>query len=199
MAVNRTLSVQEKLYTVDDVWAIECDPAYANRKFYLIDGELHEDDVPGRPHGRLAVKLSRWLDEFAEDHELGEATVEVGYYPADARYTLLMPDVAFMRHESLPQPPPQAYVPAMPDLAVEILSPGDTLAEARRKARVYLENGTALVWLVQPAARSVEVCRLLDGAQLQVETCDEGRHLSGEDILPGFTLEVSKIFAVLRD
>ena len=190
--------IEKQLYTIDDMWALDHDPANERCKFYLIDGRLYEEDVPGRIHARLQVKLSRWLDEYAEAHDLGEVTSEGGHYPTDDRFTLLLPDVAFMRHDSLPQPPPQAYVPAMPDLAIEILSPSDTMAQARRKAQVYLENGTAIVWLVQPEARMVEVCRLSANSSLTIEEIDESGKLSGEDVLPGFELEVSDIFAVLR-
>ncbi len=190
------MEVKEKLYTVDDLWAFEQDPAYEDRFLYLIDGELFEDAMPGRIHGRIAVKLGRFLDEFVEAQGLGEVTTEAGYYPAGSRFTLLMPDVAFMRHENLPDPPPEGFVPAMPDLAVEILSPSSTLAELRRKARVYLENGTALVWLALPQRRGVEVCRLLDG-RMRGEFVGIDGILRGEDVLPGFELAVSKIFAVL--
>lgn len=191
------MEVKEKLYTVDDLWEMEQDPAFENRFLYLIDGELFEDAMPGRTHGRIAIKIGRYLDEFAESHNLGEVTAEVGYSPARSRYTLLLPDVAFMRHESLPQPPPEGFVPAMPDLAVEILSPGNTLAELRRKAQVYLENGTALVWLALPKRPGVEVCRLLEG-RLRGEFVGIDGMLSGEDILPGFELDVKRIFSAKR-
>ena len=193
------MAIQEKLYTVDDLWAMESDPAYEDRYFYLIDGILYEDAMPGRVHGRLALKIGRNLDEYAEAHNLGEVTVETGYYPPDTRYTLLLPDVAYQSFAKLPDPPPDGYVPQMPDLAVEIQSPSDSLSKLRRKAQAYLENGTALVWLVQPTRRGVEVCRLSEGASLQTEFVGQGDTLSGEDILPDFELELSKLFAVLRD
>ena len=199
MAVSKALPIREKLYTIDDLWAMDHDPALETRKFYLIDGELYEEAVPGRPHGRLATEFIIELGLYNRAHDLGEVTTEVGYHPADSRYTALLPDVAFMRHDSLPQPPPQAYVPAMPDLAIEIHSPSDSLAQARRKAEVYLRNGTALVWLAHPQRQAVEVCRLDADSRWQSEFVGLGGWLSGEDILPGFRLEVSKLFAVLRD
>ncbi len=192
------MAIQEKLYTIEDLWAMESDPAYEDRYFYLIDGMLYEDNVPGRIHGRLAVKIGRYLDEFAEVHGQGEVTVETGFYPPETRYTALLPDVAFQRFDRLPDPPPEGYVPQMPDLAVEIQSPSDTLSKMRQKARAYLENGTALVWLVQPKRKGVEVCRLSEGASLQSEFIGLGDRLSGEDILPGFELEVGKIFDQAR-
>jgi Uma2 family endonuclease len=64
----------------------------------------------------------------------------------------------------------------------------------RRKAQAYLENGTALVWLVQPKRRGVEVCRLSEGQSLQTKFVGRGDKLSGEDILPGFELKVDLLF-----
>ena len=173
---------------------MESDPAYEDRYFYLIDGKLYEDDMPGRPHGRLAVKIAFQLELFNTRHNLGEVTVEVGFHPPDTRYTAMLPDVAYQRFENLPDPPPEGYVPQMPDLAVEIQSPSDSLSKLRHKAQAYLENGTAIVWLVQPERRGVEVCRLGEDAGVKSEFHGPGDTLSGEDILPGFKLEVSRLF-----
>lgn len=192
------MAIQEKLYTVDDLWAMESDPAYENRYFYLINGELFEDAMPGRTHARLAVRIARYLDEFAEGRGQGEVTSECGYFPPDTRYTALLPDVAYQRFDRLPDPPPEGYVPQMPDLAVEIQSPSDSRQKMLQKSRAYLENGTTAVWLVQPKRRVVEVCRLREDGNIQSELFGPGDRLSDEDILPGFELEVSKIFAVLQ-
>ncbi len=189
------MTVKEKQYTIDDLWEMEQDPAYEDRYFYLIDGMLFEDEMPGRTHERLATNIIFELELFNRTHRLGEVTVETGYHPAGTRQTVLLPDVAFQRFENVPQPPPEAYVPAMPDLAVEILSPNDTLTKARRKAQVYMENGTSLVWIVQPERQGVEICRLAD-ARVRIDFAEREDKLSGEDILPGFELEVSKIFDV---
>ena len=192
------MAIQEKLYTVDDLWAMENDPAYENRYFYLINGKLLEDAMPGRIHGRLAVRIGRYLDEYAEAHQLGEATTEVGFHPPDTRYTAMLPDVAYQSYSRLPDPPPDGYVPQMPELAVEIQSPSDSREKMLRKAQAYLENGTTLVWLVQPEKRGVEVCRLREDGGIQSEFLGLGDRLSAEDILPGFALDISKLLDVGR-
>jgi Uma2 family endonuclease len=191
--------IEKQLYTVDDVWEMAQDPANEHVFIELIDGELITMTRPGNSHGLLATELAVYLRLFNMTHKLGQVTVESGYHPPGYRFTLLGPDVAFTRYENMPERSPIPYVATMPDLAVEILSPSDTLAAARRKTEVYLLNGTALVWLVQPEKRSVEVCRLANSTNLQIELVDIDGTLSGEDILPSFELEVSKIFAVLRD
>ncbi|MCE2472256.1 MAG: Uma2 family endonuclease [Anaerolineae bacterium] len=153
------MATQEKLYTVDDLWAMESDPAYEDRYFYLIDGRLYEDNVPGRIHARLAVRISRYLDEYSEAHGFGQVTSECAYHPPETPYTAILPDLPFQSYSKLPDPPPERYVPQMPDLAVEIQSPTDSRTKMLRKAQASLENGTALVWLVQPKTRGVDVCR----------------------------------------
>ena len=136
------MAIQQKLYTVDDLWALESDPEFEHRKFYLIDGILYEDDVPGRIHALLAIEIGFHLRLYAGKSQMGEATSECGFHPPEKRYTALLPDVAYQRFDQLPDPPPKDYVPKMPDLAVEIKSPSDTMSKLRQKARAYLENGT---------------------------------------------------------
>ena len=188
------MAIQEKLYTVDDVWELSHRPENHDKYYYLIDGELYWDMPPGGEHGCLASELIFRLMSFAEGRELGAFTVESGYYPADDRHTVLAPDIAFISKSRAPQPLPKKYVPAMPDLAIEIMSPTDTLSEVRRKAAVYLANGTSLVWIVLPAKQGVEVCRASDSGGLDIEFVDREGSLSGEGILPGFELKLKRLF-----
>ena len=188
------MAIQEKLYTVDDVWRLAQQPENEHKHFYLIDGELHWDMAPGYRHGRLEILIGRYLLNYAEAHDLGEVTGEVGYYPADNRLILLGPDVAFIRKEIAPADTHDRFVPRMPDLAVEIQSPSNTLAELRRKAAVYLANGTELVWLVLPARAAVEVWRMGPDGEAAREILDRDSALTGEPVLPGFTLDLQKLF-----
>ena len=73
-------------------------------------------------------------------------------------------------------------------------SPGDSLARLRRKAAIYLEKGARLVWIVLPYQRGVDVCRSAVGARLDIEFVGVDGELSGENVLPGFKLEVSRLF-----
>ena len=79
----------------------------------------------------------------------------------------------------------------MPDLAIEIKSPDDTIQEMRDTAAYYLANGSRLVWLVYPNYRLIEVYRL--GADIQI--LGEEDTLTGGDVLPGFELPVREVFA----
>ncbi len=188
------MAIQEKLYTVDDVWQLALQPENELKRYYLIGGELFWDMPPGFLHGHIAGLIFHYFLIFAEKHDLGKPTVESGYYPADDRTTLLAPDVAFVRKEKVPLANPTQLVAAMPDLAVEIQSPGNTVAELRRKAAVYLEKGTDLVWLVLPERPGVEVWRLGPDGEPASEFVARGNSLSGEPVLPGFELDLHRLF-----
>ena len=162
--------------------------------FYLIDGELFWDMPPGFLHGHIAGLIFHYLLIFAAKHNLGKPTVESGYYSADDRSTLLAPDVAFVSKEKIPLANPTQLLAAMPDLAVEILSPSNTMAELRRKAAVYLANGTELVWLVLPERAGVEVRRRDADGEPASEFVARDGSLTGEPVLPGFSLDLHKLF-----
>lgn len=100
-----------------------------------------------------------------------------------------MPDVSFVLAG---QPPiTEGAVPRMPDLAIEIQSPDDTLKARREKAAYSIANGTRLVWLVFPQKRYVEVYR----PDEEMEILFGSDVLEGGDILPGFILSLAEIFA----
>ena len=188
------MAIQEKLYTVDDVWRLSQLPENEHKRFYLIDGELFWDMPPGYTHGNLAGHIFRYLLNYAEEHDLGDGSVESGYFPVDDRHTLLGPDVAFNRKENVPPAGHERFVPRMPDLAVEIQSPSNSLAELRRKAAVYLAQGTAIVWFVLPERAGVEVWRMGPDGEPTTEFVERDGNLSGEGVLPGFTLDLQRLF-----
>ena len=190
--------IHQHIYTVDDVWNIAHQPDNENNHYDLIEGELYEMPPPGGVHGRLASKFSRYLGIFADEHDLGEVTVETGYHPPNNRKTLLSPDVAFVRKARVPDPFPEKYIPVMPDLAVEIVSPSDSLKQVRQKAMIYLQNGTHLVWIVLPNEKGVDVCRSVEGSRLDIEFVGQDGVLLGEAILPDFELDVSLLFPIVN-
>ena len=188
------MAIQEKLYTVDDVWRLSQLPENELKHYYLMDGELFWEMPAGYLHGRLEIIIGHYLLIYAEEHDLGEVTGEVGYYPPDDRRTLLAPDVAFISKNAAPVDTHEKFVPRMPDLAVEISSPSNTVAELRRKAAVYLANGTELVWLVLPEQAGVEVWRAGPDGEPVTEFVARGSSLTGEPVLPGFSLNLQRLF-----
>jgi Uma2 family endonuclease len=96
---------------------------------------------------------------------------------------LSAPDVAYVSRERLVLPNPAGFAERAPDLAVEIRSPTDRPAEVWAKVADWLEAGSSLVWVIDPARRMATVYRA-DGSMAMV---DEHGALSGENVLPGFT------------
>lgn len=189
------MAIQQRLYDIDELWDLYALPENEQKRMEIRDGVLLEMSGPGGRLGQLAVILGSSLYGFAEARGLGIVTVETGYHPRDSRYTLLSPDVAFISGERAPDPFPEKFVPLMPDLAVEIRSPSDSLRELRDKAKTYLQHGAELVWIVLPAQSAVEIHRPQNAQRPTQETLQTGDTLSGDDILPGFELELMRLFA----
>ena len=188
------MATREREYTVEDVWRLACAPENASNRYALIDGGLIVSMSPGYLHVRIASEITRLLGNFVVERDLGDVTVESGHYPPGDRRTLLLPDVAFIRKERAPAPDLLRFAPLMPDLAVEIISPSQTLAQARRKARVYLRHGAAMVWLVDPSQKNAEVWTLGTDDAPQSENVNLEGDLSGGAVLPGFTLPLRRLF-----
>ena len=184
--------VQERVWDIDGLLWLMRQPGNEGKRYELINGELLEMSPVNETLGYLAGRMVRFLSEFCDEHEMGIAAVETGYYDLDDETTLLGPDVAFRRTDRGPREPYDSFVPRFPDLAVEIKSPSDSMAQLRRKAALFLERGTALVWIVIPDEKAVEVHRrAADGG---VETIGLDGSLSGEGVLPGFALALETLF-----
>lgn len=179
---------KEHLVSVDEFEEILELPKNSDRLLELIDGEIVEK-MPTEEHGVIARNISFALTAYNRQHKLGRVGVEVRQRLPHEKLNSRMPDISF----SMAQRPlvRRGGVPEVPDLAVEIKSPSDSIRKLRAKAAYYLENGTRLVWLVYPEKRLVEAYRL-DG---DVEILLEGDTLDGGEVLPGFTLLVADVFA----
>jgi Uma2 family endonuclease len=158
----------------------------------LIRGEWRPMNPPGIWHGVLAARIAYFLSAWVLPRGLGEVTVESGYILERDPDTVVGPDVAFLRAERVPSPDRIAkFGPSYPDLAVEVVSPSQSLRFVEEKVRIYLEVGTPLVWVVHPQRRTVTV--YAPGAEPR--TLSEGEVLDGGGVLPGFTLPVAAVFA----
>jgi Uma2 family endonuclease len=162
-----------------------------DRLFELVDGTLVEK-VMGYGEGGLGMDIGRLLGKFLDQHDLGDLL------GADATMRLLpglvrLPDVAFVRWEKLPnrERPTDPIPDVIPDLAVEVLSAGNTPGEMKRKLKEYFLAGVALVWFVDPRKRTVEVFTVPDARTVFTEE----QTLDGGDVLPGLRLAVRDIFA----
>ena len=158
----------------------------------LVAGELARMTPTGGAHGALAVRIGRLLDEYVEANDLGVCCgAETGFILERDPDTVRAPDAAVVLASRVPASGvPAGYWPFAPDLAVEVVSPSDRLADVHVKIAEYFAAGTRLVWLVEPETRMVHVYR----SQQQVEVLGTGDDLEGGDVLPGFRCPVSRLF-----
>ena len=161
-------------------------------RYRLVKGELITMSPAGSEHGAIVVNLTVLLGQHVKANKLGIVFgAETGFIIEENPDTVLAPDVAFISREHIPESGiPKKYWPGAPDLAVEVLSPGDTTREVEKKVDQWLSAGARLVWTVNPKRKSVAVHRASDDASSFSET-DE---LDGEDVVPGFRCRVSEIF-----
>ncbi len=99
--------------------------------------------------------------------------------------------VKLSRWEALTPQEKEKFAPLCPDLVVELMSPSDSLVKTRAKMQEYLENGAELGWLINRKQRQVEIYR---PNQEKPEILTNPEIVSGEDILPGFILDLSTIW-----
>ncbi len=156
----------------------------------LIHGEVIEMSPTSMEHAYIEQKIGRYLDIFVEANGLGEVyTGDAGFVLETDPDLVRAPDVAFIRRERVVRI--HAYYPGPPDLAVEVVSPGDSYTEVNEKVQVWLAHGTVEVWVADPRRQTVQVFKHRKGADV---TLSKGDEIDGGDLLPGFRLPLEKIF-----
>ncbi|MEG4498465.1 Uma2 family endonuclease [Microcoleus sp. F10-C6] len=156
------------------------------------NGELIAMPPTGGETGKRNVKLTTQLDVWNEQTELGEV------FDSSTGFTLpngadRSPDASWVeksRWSALTPEQREKFIPLCPDFAVEILSPTDSLKKTQEKMQEYMENGCRLGWLINRKKREVEIYR----PGQDVEVLQSPLTLSGENVLPGFVLNLQKIW-----
>jgi Uma2 family endonuclease len=103
------------------------------------------------------------------------------------------PDVSWIRNDrwdTLTTEEQEKFPPIAPDFVLELMSPTDSLRETQGKMQEYMSNGVKLGWLINRKLRQVEIYRFGKA----VEVLENPTEISGEDILPGFTLDLDIIW-----
>lgn len=164
-----------------------------DRLYELVDGVLVEKGM-GFTESLIAVVFIKLLDDFTVRGNIGVVTAPDGTMRLFAGLVRI-PDVAFISWDRLPgRRLPKEPIPSLaPDLAVEVLSVSNTLAEMTRKRREYFAAGVRLIWEVDPRERLVYVYTP-DGSTTKL---GDGQILDGGTVLPGFSVAISDIFAAL--
>lgn len=182
------MTVQTRLMTADDLLAMPDD----GFRYELLKGELKKMSPAGSKHGRTAVRVTWRLAQYGEAQGLGEVyAAETGFKLAENPDTVRAPDVAFVCRERVEAAGDiDGYWPGAPDLAVEVISPGDTYTELEEKVIAWLNAGTRMVVVLDPRKRSATVYRSLKG----IAILSEAEALDGGEVVPGWTIEVAKLF-----
>jgi Uma2 family endonuclease len=174
--------------------ATEDDAIHSKARFgrlcELVDGTLVEKPV-GYYESRVAAVLGRFIEGFLEEHDLGIVLGAAGMVRVEPGQ-IREPDVSFFSWSHFPKRllPRVEILDMTPDLAVEVLSPGNTKAEMARKRREYFLGGAQLVWEVDPEKRTVRVYTAPDESTL----LRQNRTLDGGNVLPGFSLSIQHWF-----
>lgn len=104
------------------------------------------------------------------------------------------PDAAWVtqaRWDTLKPEEQDSFPPLCPDFAIELRSKTDNMEPLRKKMQEYIDNGLRLGWLIDTKNKKVEIYRALQ----PVEVLDNPTSLSGEDVLPGFVLDLQVVFS----
>ncbi|MEH2328281.1 Uma2 family endonuclease [Nostoc sp.] len=154
-------------------------------------GEILIMPPTGSDTGRRNVKITTQLDIWNSESSLGEV------FDSSTGFTLpngaeRSPDASWVKIErwnALTSEQQEKFAPICPDFVVELRSRTDSLKELQEKMQEYIENGTQLAWLIDRKNKQVEIYR----PGKDVEILDNPASLSGENVLPGFVLNLQQI------
>jgi Uma2 family endonuclease len=147
---------------------------------------------PGSDHGGVESNLHGHVFVYLQRHRTGVLRVgESGIYTSRDPDTVRGVDLYFISHERFAQRDRTLkYLDVAPDWITEVLSPSNAEAHVKEKLAEYFAIHVRMVWLIDPVERCVHVYRSLTDVQIFLENDSVG----GEDVLPGFTIQVAKLF-----
>lgn len=165
------------------------DPQYRDLRVELVAGEIITMPKPKRRHGFTSNKMGFFLESYAQQNggvvyanETGVVTVE----RPDGRDTVRGVDLAYFKTDDGDY---DEFIRSAPDVAVEVLSPGNEAIDIDQKIAEYLAMGTALVWVINPTVRTV-----MAYSQEDVQRYTDADTLDAGDVLPGFAVAVRALF-----
>ena len=182
-------AAQQRLLTADDLAKQPDD----GTRYELVKGVLRKMPPAGFEHGICAAEIGSRLNVHVRTHQLGYVCgAETGFKIAQNPDTVRAPDAAFVSQASIErQGIVRGYWERAPDLAVEVISPGDTYAEVAGKVDEWLTAACAMVWVINPRRETVEVYRENEDFTL----LHGNDTLDGGDVVEGFQCRVQDIFA----
>jgi Uma2 family endonuclease len=184
-----SVATEKRTYTVEQFWQL-CQQT--DKRLELVRGELRELAPANDEHGYIAMQIAVVVAQFVKQHQLGYTfAAETGFVLSEEPATVRAPDFAYVSRDRAPERWSRHFARFVPDLVAEVVSPTDTYGEVAQKVQDWLGFGVRMVWVVDPATRTVAVHR--GGGTFRVY--GEEDTLTGEDVLPGFECKVSEIFS----
>jgi len=183
----------EKLMTAEEFLHVP-EPADGG-SWELVEGRVVTMPPVSGGYGRRASRIDHALRTFVDQHSLGEVLVEAGYVFARDPDSVRGPDVSFVANDRIPEGgiPDEGWVPCIPTLAVEVVSPDDLDREVQRKVDLYLGDGVARIWVVRPKNSTVTVHRA--GGEAHVYGANESlRNDDAGFAVDGFELPLRSLF-----
>ena len=175
-----------RLVTADDLERMPED----DFRHELVRGRLVRMSPVGPRHGRVTMALAARLWNHVIGHRLGEVWTEVGFRLAASPDTVRAPDVSFVRTEHLPRPDARGFYRGAPDLAIEVVSPGEGPADVHEKVRDYLAAATRVVVVRDPDRRRA-IVHQPHAAPL---TLTEHDMLDLDTVVPAFRIPLNEVF-----
>jgi Uma2 family endonuclease len=189
---NSSVELHEKKAWTDEEFMALPDGGH---RYEIVNGELIDMGNSGAKHGYIAIILSSALFTVVMSKKLGalfDSSTAFKMKNGNKR----SPDISFIAKERLQglKDLPDGFLEGAPDLAVEILSPGNTIEEIHDKLVEYFDNSARLVWVIHPKENYVLVYSCAQEPERLLKSSD---FLDGEDIVPGFTLPVADLLQTL--
>ena len=159
-------------------------------RYELVRGRLIRMSPAAPRHGKVTVMLASLLLQHVTASRLGEVWTEVGFRLFDDPDTVRAPDVAFVSTGRLPAPDSRGFYRGAPDVAFEVLSPGDSPSEIRDRVGDYLAAATPVVVVIDPTMRRVTVHRPGERDQ----SWEIGDTINLEAAISGLRIPVAALF-----
>ena len=178
--------------SADDIFEVANQPEYDDLRVELIEGEIVARGRRGALIGVVLGRVAAEIGNFAHKSGSGEAAVGVGFALERSDFygdTVRGLDIAVVGKERAHELFTNDVIEGAPDLAVEVLSPSNTVSDMKLKTRQLLDAGAKQVWIVDPELREVDVYTRAGSANYR-----EGDTLLAGDALPGFEIAISDIF-----
>lgn len=157
----------------------------------LVRGVVVHMSPPRGPHGLCCANHVALLGSFVKSRRLGRVfSNDTGFVTERNPDSVRGADVAYWSFERLPNVPSDGHIAVPPDLAVEVLSPSNADEDVREKVLEYLAFGIRMVWIVDPADRTLTVYR----SPHEGKILHEQASVDGEDVLPEFACRVGDLF-----